>query len=36
LGPGIQTSDTEPRHERAFDWLDLMRAKLRELLREAP
>lgn len=34
IGPGVQTSDTEPRHERAFDWLDLMRTKLREICRE--
>jgi hypothetical protein len=35
VGPGVQTSDTEPRHERAFDWLDLARSKLREILRES-
>lgn len=34
VGPGVQTSDTEPRHEHAFDWLDLMRTKLREIVRE--
>ena len=35
IGPGVQTSDTEPRHEYAFDWLDLMRTKLRELAKES-
>jgi hypothetical protein len=34
VGPGVQTSDVEPRHEHAFDWLDLIRTKLREILRE--
>ena len=34
VGPGVQTSDTEPRHEQAFDWLDLMRSRLRDLAKE--
>lgn len=34
VGPAVQTSEVEPRHEHAFDWLDLMRTKLREIVRE--